>query len=71
MSNGLHIKPERETRNNHLEWTSPRLEAEVDENRESSAPPMASETCNPHKSNTSNEYSGEGLDFGSADVSLI
>lgn len=71
MNKGLHITPERETKKNHLEWASTRLKAEVDEDRESSEPPMASDSCNLDNSTASAQYNGESMDFGSAGSDLI
>ena len=71
MNNGLHITPERDTKKNHLEWASTRRKAEVDEDRESSEPPMTSDACSLDNSTASSQYNGESLDFGNAGADLV
>ena len=71
MADGLHTSPQTDTRKPHSDWVSTRRHAEVDEVRESTEPPMATDIGHPHDSPASSQYDGESLGFGDSSVDFI
>lgn len=71
MTSGLHISPYTDTKKTHSEWVSTRRKTNVDEVRESTESPMASDIGSPHDSPTPSHYNGESLDFGDSSVDII